>query len=215
VRSIGIQLIDREQNWAVRCLTSQREKMMDRTALRWWLPILAVAICLTCMLTQPPAPEVDTTAWVVEVPAPPFQAFVIAVLALPGLIFILPLMLVLAVLQAPSAITNALLLLGTGVFWYAAGFRFDSERGVLKERAREPRWMGIYFSILKYTSAVVLVLTFLTVLFYREHFGSPPLWSQVIVMGIAFSWSFVGAMPLIRQLRTAGQRHREGASLER
>lgn len=175
---------------------------MERIALRWTLPIVAVAVCFTCFLTRPsPEPQVSWDGWSVVTPAPPVQNFILAAVASPAVISAGPLFIVNEVISGPSYLDHSLLCVATALFWFVVGYKCDDVRGVLKRQACEPRWIGVYIVTFRCLSTITLGLMLLGLANYHQHFGAPPLWSFLVLSGIIFTWCFVGAFPLLTRFR--------------
>ncbi len=174
---------------------------MERVALRWWMPIVAVATVGICVATfRAPEQQTSFDGWGVETPPPPAQFFVILALATPAILTAGPLLIANEMLGGAVYIRIPLLLLFTGLFWFAVGYKMDAARGQLQDET-VPKWVRIYLLTFRCISAVVVLLMFFGILIYRAHYGAPPLWSELTSWGIVFAWCFIGALPLLKHWR--------------
>jgi hypothetical protein len=119
--------------------------------------------------------------------------FVEAVLALPGVLVGLP-VIIAGVVWDINWLTEGGLVLGATFFWYCAGWYADCSRGMVNSE-KPPRVVA---------STVIFPIMTLAGWNVGQHYcanGTPPLWSELLMYGIGMSWVTFGTFFGLRRFR--------------
>jgi hypothetical protein len=171
--------------------------------------LLAIAIAIICtgLAISNHATEVsrqDAENGVIEwgAPPPPMGAFPEAILATPGYLAALPLMIIAGVFESSWPFQFSLVL-GAIFFWYCVGWWIDCVRGAV-DRDTPPRFVLIHFSALRIVSVVLFPIFLLEGFRVGDYFcanGKPPFWSEMLMYGVAMVWITIGASFALQKFR--------------
>lgn len=145
---------------------------------------------------------------------PPTEEFVEAVLAFPGLLAGLPIIVIGAVLKN-DWVTRSGFVMGAAFFWYCIGWNIDCARTTLKNL--QPPWIVVgYIRALQIASAILFPLCMLASVRLGVHFcavGVPPYWSEILNYGILMFWVTLGTFFMWRRLRARWEQNRPPSRL--
>jgi hypothetical protein len=171
--------------------------------------LLAIAIAITCtgLTISNYSPEVsrqDAQSGMVEfgAPPPPVGAFPETILATPGCLAAIPLMIVAGVFESSWPMQFAIVF-GATFFWYCVGWYIDCVTGAV-ERDTPPRFVLIHFSALRIASAALFPLFLLQGFRVGDYFcavGKPPFCSEILMYGIAMVWITIGTWFALHKFR--------------
>lgn len=140
-------------------------------------------------------------------PPPPADFFAEAVLAIPGILAGLPIILI-GALTNSAWVTRTGVVLGATFFWYCVGWYIDCAR---LNTTEPPKIVVGYIKALRIASAIIFPFCILIGLRVGDHYcavGVPPLWSELLICGILTFWVTLGTFFAWRRLR-AHWKHRD------
>ncbi|HLJ87325.1 MAG TPA: hypothetical protein VKZ53_10920 [Candidatus Angelobacter sp.] len=136
--------------------------------------------------------DLSSVGW--GAPAPPVETFLETLIAAPGVLAGLPV--IVAGLSANNDwLTGAGVVLSAGFFWYCVGWYIDCSRATLSAKQPPEIVLG-YMKTLTLASAILFPLGVFAGFHVGHHFcavDAPPYWSEMLSYSIVMAWITVGA----------------------
>lgn len=169
-------------------------KSIDRVPIRHIAAVLAVTICayLSAASHYKAIAQQDPYSIGWGVPPPPSEVFAEALLATPGVLAGIPLI-VMGATGELDWLTRTGVVLGAGFFWYCVGWYVDWSRDLSPEPP--PKIVAGYMRALTVVAAILFPLGVLAGFNVGSHVcavGAPPAWSELVGYSILMFWISLG-----------------------